>query len=105
MQQYQAMGGYLFIFLLQFASPGLKGNLVFGSLFGPQLAKLLGNVTDGDSRMRLLDTGTVVRAEHEERRTGEKRGELIKCQKPQTSFLHMKVAKSLNTQTTVWRRF
>lgn len=60
------MGGYLIIFFLQFGSLGCIWGLVFGTLRSPQLAKLLGNVTDGDTGVLLLYLGAVVRAEHEE---------------------------------------
>lgn len=62
---------YLVIFFLQFGSLGRIWSLVFGTLCRPQLAKLLGNITDGDTRVLLLDPGTVVRAEHKESRSGE----------------------------------
>ncbi|TNN80679.1 Phosphomannomutase 2 [Liparis tanakae] len=44
--------------LLKFSSPGLKRNLVFGCLCRPKLSKLLGNITNGNTRMLLPDSGT-----------------------------------------------
>lgn len=66
---------YLLIFFLQFGSLGLIGSLVFGTLCRPQLAKLLGDVTNGNTGIFLLDPGTVIRAEHEECRTGREKRE------------------------------